>query len=355
MKKLLVCLLTTFIFSQPIHAQNLPDVIEHVLPAITYIEVERHVEHKVIDAQNSSIKSVRERVGSSIGTGFVIEGNKIVTNFHVISRAVLTDEKVLVKFENSTIKYEAKIIGYDEVADVALLQIEGTHPSVEIATDADKLRMGDDIFTISNYYSIEFSTTKGIVSSNNRSDRRYPYIRLLQLQILQGSGSSGGPVMNKDGKVVAINHTILSMIPDNIYKTPHPSLMSMTAFTIRGDQLAKSIKRIEREGVVKRSDIGLYLQDYGMTSERFLYDPVPNSANVAGILVLGIDVDGPRNLFQDDDIIVSCDNYRFTSAAAFLLWLDENHRPGDTIKLQVYRDGSLLNITTEVKAARRFR
>jgi serine protease Do len=354
MKKLIVCLLT-LTFSQPIHAHNLADIIEEALPSITYIEVERHVTRKVIDTSQKVITNVKDKSTPSAGTGFVIEGNKIVTNFHVISRGVRDKEKIYVTFfNNNGIRYEARVLGYDEVADVAILEIDGQHPSLKIATLPENIRMGEDIFTISNFYSIRHSVTQGIVSSNNRGDRRYPYVRLLQLQILQGSGSSGGPVLDDDGKVVGLNHTILSMVPDDMYKTASPMLMSMTAFTIRGDQLARSIERIKKEGVVRRADLGLYLRSYGMNSERYLYDPVPNSRDVSGVLVMAVDKNGPTD-FKKDDIIIDVDGKHFTSAAELLLWLDENKEIGDEVKIQLYRDGSLLNITTQVRVANRFR
>lgn len=354
MKKLIVCLLT-LTFSQPIHAHNLADVIEEVLPSVTYIEVERHVTRKVIDTSNRTVTNIKEKGPGSAGTGFIIEGNKVVTNFHVVSRAVRDNEKIYVKFfDNNGVRYEAKVLGFDEVADVALLEIQGSHPSLEIASQPESLKMGEDIFTISNFFSIRHSVTQGIVSSNSRAARRYPYIRLLQLQILQGSGSSGGPVLDDEGKVVALNHTILSMIPDNIYKDANPTMMSMTAFVIRGDQLEKSISRIKEEGVVRRADLGINLRNYGMNSEAYLYNTIPNSEGVSGVYVLSVDKEGPINIRQND-IIISVDGMKFTNAAELLLWLDANNEVGDQVKIQLYRDGAMLNITTDVRAANRFR
>ncbi len=353
MKNVIVCLLGVFLLSQPIHAHNLADVIEEVLPSVTYIEVERYTVKRRVDVSSNSIVEVREKGSPSAGTGFVIEGNLVVTNYHVISRAVRDGENIYVKFDsNNGVRYKATIVGYDEVADVALLGIEGKHPSLEIAKNTEDLRMGEDIFTISNYYSIRHSATQGIVSSNNRADVRFPYIRLLQLQVLQGSGSSGGPVLDDQGKVIALNHKILSMVPGEVFRTSNPSLMSMSAFTIRGDQLKHSIELIKEQGIVKRMDLGLYLQNYGMTSERYLYDPIPGSQNVSGVVVVRVDKGGPEQ-FKANDIIVGVDDERFTNAAGLLRWLNENKQEGDIVKIQVYRDGSMLNITTEVEAAHR--
>lgn len=356
MKQLIVCLLGTIILSQNIHAHNLADVIETVLPAITYIEVERHATKTIIDSTSKSIIKRKEKLTSTVGTGFIIENNKVVTNHHVVEDAILAGEKIYVTFDkNNGVRYEATVIGYDEVADVALLQIAGNHPSLEIDLRAADLRMGESIFTISNYFSIRHSATQGIVSSNDRADRRFPYIKLLQLQILQGSGSSGGPVLNQEGKVVALNHAVLSMIPNNVYKSSRPSLLSMTAFTIRGDQLARSIAHIKASGVVRRADLGLYLQNYGVKTERYQHNPIENSHSLVGVVVSGIDMPGPRGKIRANDIILSVDEQRFTNGARLLLWLDENKEIGDIVKLQVYRDGALLNITIDVIAARRYR
>jgi serine protease Do len=139
-----------------------------------------------------------------------------------------------------------------------------------------------------------------------------------------------------------------------MYKTTSPMLMSMTAFTIRGDQLIESIERIKKEGVVRRADLGVYLKNYGMTSERYLYDPISNSRDVSGVLVVAVDKNDSTQ-FKTDDIIIDVDGKHFTNAAELLLWLDENKEVGDEVKIQLYRDGSLLNITTQVRVANRFR
>lgn len=352
MKHVIVCLIGLLI-SVEISAHNLEEVIAKTLPSVVYIEVDRIRIATRVDPLTSTITEFRTKAPPVIGTGFVIEDNKIVTNYHVIQPAFEHSTPIHVSFYNSNgRRYLATIIGYDDIADVALLQIEGKHPSLTISPNTASLRMGAEVFSISNFFSMRHSTTVGIVSSNNRIDSRFPYIRLLQLQMLQGSGSSGGPVLDVNGQVVSLNHSIMSMIPEAMLNTPNPSLMSVLAYTIRGDQLLQSVERIKREGVINRVDLGVRLEPYGATSERFLYNPVPDSNNITGVLVVGDYTNTSRDLLPND-IILNVDRRAFTDAAEFLLWLDDRYNPGDKIKIQVYRDGSVINIETTLDLAQR--
>jgi len=351
MKRIIVCLIG-FLISTDISAHNLEEVIAKTLPSITYIEVERMAIATTVDPATSTITQFKTRQSPVIGTGFVVQNNKVITNYHVIQPSFEHDTAINVMFHNDLgRKYVAKVLGYDEIADVAVLEIEGTHPSLTFAPNAGALKMGAEVFTISNFFGMQFSTTVGIISSNDRMDGRFPYIRLLQLQILQGSGSSGGPVLDVNGQVVSINHSIMSMSPDSMLNNPSPSLLSVLAYTIRGDQVSASINKILREGIINRVDLGVQLESYGVTSERFLYNPVPNSNGIAGVLITAIEKqDSPLNRY---DIILSVGSTTFTNSAQFLLWLDENYDPGQEVNIQVYRDGSVINITTKLELAHR--
>jgi serine protease Do len=187
---------------------------------------------------------------SVIATGFVIEKNYIVTNYHVIEDVVRKSANISVYFyETNNKKYTAKLVGYDEVVDIALLKIEGVHPSACICA-VDELRIGQEVFSISHFLGIEFSVTSGMISSVHRSDPRFPYIHYVQLQLVQGNGSSGGPVFNSSGKVVSINQSIISMVPVT-ESTNTGRMLSSVAFSIRADVVNESITRIKKEGKVQ--------------------------------------------------------------------------------------------------------
>ena len=135
---------------------------------------------------------------TSAGTGFVVgDGSYIVTNHHVISGAntinVLTyDDKVL----------PAQIIGSDSVADIALLKINEKLSPFEFAS-SDEVTVGEKIIAIGNPLGLSFSVSEGIVSAVNRAgpNQLEDYI---QTDTPLNPGNSGGPLINKFGKVIGV-------------------------------------------------------------------------------------------------------------------------------------------------------
>jgi len=336
--------LAAFLFVGQAISHELADRIEQVLPSVAYISVDNYVDVDVFSLTNRSIKKFRQPSYPTTGSCFVIDGNKIVTNYHVIHNAVEKQTKIYVSFYGSpNVRYEADIVGYDKIVDVALLEIEGTHPSVQIKSNFDDVRMGESVFSISNYLTNKHSATQGIISSLDRRDDRFPFMRFLQLQILQGSGSSGGPTFDSDGKVIAINYIVHSMVPTQSQRV---SVLSMSALTIRGDTLAKAIENIKRDGIVTHSDLGVWMEPYGPYSNDYLFDPV--TKDHTGILIKGTDNDD----FRYHDIILEVEGRVFTEPRKLYEWL-ATKKIGDRINIKVYRQGKIINIDTEIRTAKR--
>jgi len=349
MKRLFIGLVALLTISTG-QAHDLADRMNEVLPAVAYIRVEQFAVRDKLNPLTKLTSSIRVPTTPIIGTGFIIDNNNVVTNYHVIASAVKHNTEIHITFEGSNQRFLATVIGYDKIADVALLIIPGEHQSVEILDDTD-LRMGDPVFSISHFYGIGWSGTQGVISSIRRQDQRYPYINNLQLQLLQGSGSSGGPVFNMNGDVIALNRSILSMFPKSIIQT-RSSVLSMVGYPVRGDTLIAAIAGIRKDIIVVYLDLGVSLITFGKDSMFHLNYANGDDEYPIGVMVMSIDKNISTTL-QQSDIIISIEGNKFSDPSELFTWLNEQikYKVGDTVNIQVYRDAEIINIAVPITIA----
>jgi S1-C subfamily serine protease len=152
----------------------------------------------IIEDVINSVVSIRTDV--SQGTGFILTDNGyVVTNAHVLVGAtyvrIITSEQELI---------EAEMIGYDEYADLVLLKVSGNYDSIEL-DDSDNVQVGEKVIAIGNPLGLQFSVSEGIVSA---VDREGPtgLEAYIQTDAALNPGNSGGPLINKEGKVIGINN-----------------------------------------------------------------------------------------------------------------------------------------------------
>ena len=136
--------------------------------------------------------------GAASGSGFILskEGH-IVTNYHVIKGA---NSVTVSTYDGKS--YDAKIIGYDEDNDLAILKVEATDLKPAVLGSSAKLNVGDDVVAIGNPLGeLTFSLTRGSVSSLSRevtfSDGNV--MELIQTDCAINSGNSGGALFNLYG------------------------------------------------------------------------------------------------------------------------------------------------------------
>ena len=343
MKKLFVCFVALIVWGSG-HTHEMADAMNTVLPSITYIRASQFQTVKEVNPVTKLVTETIVEISPVVGTGFIIDSNIVVTNYHVVAKAITNDTKITVSFIESTVLHETTLVGYDKIADVALLRIDGEFPSVTICDACESLRMGQEVFTISHFYGIGWSATNGIISSIERRDPRYPYVNNLQLQILSGSGSSGGAVFNTDGEVVALNRSIISM--NASLAATGTRQLSMVAFPIRSDSLADSIKRIKAEHIVVHVDLGVQMVGFGDNSAYHLNE---DPKFFTGVIVFAKST-GSLTPLQTGDVIISLDKQTFTKPRELLLYLDEMYEPGDVVKLYVYRGEQVINIDVTLES-----
>jgi len=106
-----------------------------------------------------SIVAIQGNSNKTIGTGFFVSKNVILTNRHVVDGTPF----ISIGTKDSR-KFTGKIINSHSDLDLALIQIEGNGPPVSFYSGA-ALSEGEDVIAIGNPIGLEYSVTKGIVSS----------------------------------------------------------------------------------------------------------------------------------------------------------------------------------------------
>lgn len=133
----------------------------------------------------------------SMGSGFFVREGIITTNLHVIEGAARGYAKLI----GQKRKYEIPgTVGIDETSDLVLLAVNGAKaPSLPLG-DSAEVMVGDEVYVVGNPLGLEGTFSQGIVSGV----RQFGSDTLLQITAPISPGSSGGPVLNSDGKVIGI-------------------------------------------------------------------------------------------------------------------------------------------------------
>src|SRR4030067_1164546 len=134
------------------------------------------------------------------GTGFIIDQNGIIaTNYHVIEKWLEVLESTLfIKMENGAYFPIEKLVEFDEDNDLALFKVEGKElPTVKLASDY-KHQQGEGVVVIGSPMGLETTVSDGIISNVHGKQE------LIQVTAPISPGSSGSPVFNSKGEVIAV-------------------------------------------------------------------------------------------------------------------------------------------------------
>ena len=162
-----------------------------------------------VSLESTSANIFGQQSASAVaGTGFVITADGyIMTNYHVIESAQKRGYKISVLFKDKS-SFEAKVVGFDEDNDVAVLKIDASDLNPATIGNSDDIAVGDSVFAIGNPLGeLDFSMTSGRVSALDRSittEQGGAAINMFQFDAAINSGNSGGPVYNESGEVIGI-------------------------------------------------------------------------------------------------------------------------------------------------------
>lgn len=135
--------------------------------------------------------------GSSLGSGFAVGPNCIVTNAHVIGDV---GNITVATYEGT--EYNAFVLGMDEWLDIAVLMVKDVQFTYLEIADMSQMKTGDDIYAIGAPKGMAYTLTKGSISAKERLVGEQTYI---QIDAAINEGNSGGPLMNDAGQVLGMN------------------------------------------------------------------------------------------------------------------------------------------------------
>ncbi|MCV6599660.1 MAG: S1C family serine protease [Alphaproteobacteria bacterium] len=135
-----------------------------------------------------------------LGSGLYVGNGLFITNTHIIMSG---PEFLICDYRGENYKVEG-VVKYDENLDLAIIKtVEVLNiPKADIA-NTKKSKIGEEILTIGNPNGFKNSITEGIISGIRTIDEK----KMIQISAPITSGSSGGPLINKFGKVIGINNS----------------------------------------------------------------------------------------------------------------------------------------------------
>lgn len=171
--------------------------IEDLQSRITSLKLQNRDFSEVIDEVIPTVVSIRTDVGS--GSGFIIDQEGyVVTNYHVVQGA-----RAATIVTSDGADHAVRVVGFDRIADVAVLELDGAGFSTISFADSNKVMVGERVIAIGNPGGLDFTVTQGIVSAVGREDSAgNDYI---QIDVAINPGNSGGPLVNAEGMVIGIN------------------------------------------------------------------------------------------------------------------------------------------------------
>lgn len=145
------------------------------------------------------------RVGTTYGAGILLDANgRVLTCNHVIAGA---GPGVPIRVETSSgAGFDATLLDRDPELDVALLRVPGLQGSEPSVASISSVSIGDEVFAMGAPKRMAFSLHRGMVSYVGRE---FDGVQYLQTDLPTSGGSSGGPVMNVRGDIIAVASFIL--------------------------------------------------------------------------------------------------------------------------------------------------
>jgi serine protease Do len=275
-----------------------------------------------------------------LGSGFIISADGyILTNDHVAGNA----KEITVTLTNGT-KYNARLIGTDQVSDISLLKIDAKElPNIKLG-NSDDVITGEWVIALGNPFGLfdisdKPTVTVGVVSAtgmNLRAQEGRVYKGMIQTDASINSGNSGGPLVNSVGEVIGVNSVIY---------TPNQGSIGL-GFAIPINRVKSIVAELKRSGKIDREwYTGLEIQTVDIRVARYF-----GLDKAEGVIVSDVKGGSPgdRAGFRVGDIILEANGEKVADEAA-LSSIVNDLRVGDVVKMKVMRDRKTMDLRLKLE------
>ncbi|MEX5284950.1 trypsin-like peptidase domain-containing protein [Selenomonas sputigena] len=268
-----------------------------------------------------------------VGSGVIFRSDGyVVTNNHVVQGA----KEITVSLADGR-TFKGKLIGADELTDIAVVKVEATGLPTAKFGNSDDLVVGEPAIAIGNPLGLEFqgSVTAGVISALNRtldiSERR---LKLIQTDAAISPGNSGGALVNADGEVIGINSAKIAA-----------SGVEGIAFSIPINTVQEVIDQLLKHGYVVRPYLGVGIFDK-QTAARAGYTLNADK----GVYVEHMELNGPAYQagIERGDLILKIDGTE-TNTVADLRAAVADHKVGDKVQIVIERNGKKQTVTATLQ------
>ena len=228
---------------------------------------------------------------------------------------------------------QAKLVGSDTYADLAVLQVQPPLPGVASLGNSDVLRPGETVIAIgSPLGDFKNTVTVGVVSATGRTvdtGKGYQLEDLIQTDAAINQGNSGGPLVNLAGQVIGLNTLIVRG------GSFGRSIAEGLGFAVASNTVGAISKQLIENGRVARPFLGINWESVTPRIAEVYNLPTP-----WGIFITRVATDSAAHIagLQAGDIIVKLDDIPLDGNHPFINVL-YSYQPGDTITAEIDREG----------------
>jgi serine protease Do len=290
-------------------SSSLEILVNKIRPSVVQIFSTGYASPEESDATSTAALLSKQH---STGSGIILSADGyIVTNAHVVRdarriqirlRALRPDASGRpVAFQPEGKLLDAKLVGMDRDADIAVIKIEVAGlPHLQLG-DSDRVHQGELVMAFGNPLGLEGSVSMGIVSSTSRELHPDDMMVYIQTDAPINPGNSGGPLVDSLGRVIGINTFILTQSGGS----------EGIGFAIPSNIVSNVFGQIRKEGHVHRARIGIHAQTITPAMATGL-----NLTRDWGVLAGDVQPDGPADQagVHVGDIVLTLDGKTMHSA-----------------------------------------